>query len=90
MDAEWQSNDRSSGRNVPVRFSGASLLFIQIKELMKKLHIQVDNLCQFLPQEKVAEFTNMSKCDLLENTEKCVGHFRLASTLQLSRSSGRW
>lgn len=39
---------------------------------MKKLHIQVDNLCQFLPQEKVAEFTNMSKCDLLENTEKCV------------------
>ncbi|CAF0981262.1 unnamed protein product [Adineta steineri] len=44
-----------------------------IKELMKKLHIQVDNLCQFLPQEKVAEFTNMSKCDLLENTEKCVG-----------------
>ncbi|UJR30262.1 hypothetical protein I4U23_017800 [Adineta vaga] len=44
-----------------------------IKDLMKKLHIQVDNLCQFLPQEKVAEFTNMSKCDLLENTEKCVG-----------------
>ncbi|CAF1014819.1 unnamed protein product [Rotaria sp. Silwood1] len=44
-----------------------------IKELMKKLHIQVDNLCQFLPQEKVAEFTNMSKCDLLENTEKCIG-----------------
>jgi hypothetical protein len=42
---------------------------------MKKLHIQVDNLCQFLPQEKVAEFTNMSKCDLLENTEKCVSSF---------------
>jgi hypothetical protein len=42
---------------------------------MKKLHIQVDNLCQFLPQEKVAEFTNMSKCDLLENTEKCVSRF---------------
>jgi len=42
---------------------------------MKKLHIQVDNLCQFLPQEKVAEFTNMSKCDLLENTEKCVSFF---------------
>ncbi len=42
---------------------------------MKKLHIQVDNLCQFLPQEKVAEFTNMSKCDLLENTEKCVRIF---------------
>jgi hypothetical protein len=44
---------------------------------MKKLHIQVDNLCQFLPQEKVAEFTNMSKCDLLENTEKCVRIFIL-------------
>lgn len=46
---------------------------------MKKLHIQVDNLCQFLPQEKVAEFTNMSKCDLLENTEKCVRIYNFRS-----------
>jgi len=50
---------------------------------MKKLHIQVDNLCQFLPQEKVAEFTNMSKCDLLENTEKCVCFLFKMSSFQV-------
>ncbi|CAF0829543.1 unnamed protein product [Didymodactylos carnosus] len=44
-----------------------------IKNQVRKLHIQVDNLCQFLPQEKVADFTRMSKDDMLENTEKCVG-----------------
>ncbi|CAF3689414.1 unnamed protein product [Rotaria socialis] len=60
-----------------------------IKDLMKNLHIQVDNLCQFLPQEKVAEFTNMSKCDLLENTEKCVGGEELYSLHKSLKTLGQ-
>uniref|UniRef100_A0A8C1NRS8 Structural maintenance of chromosomes protein 5 n=1 Tax=Cyprinus carpio TaxID=7962 RepID=A0A8C1NRS8_CYPCA len=44
-----------------------------VEEAVKELHIQVGNLCQFLPQEKVGEFAKMSKIELLEATEKSVG-----------------
>uniref|UniRef100_A0A667ZN16 Structural maintenance of chromosomes protein 5 n=1 Tax=Myripristis murdjan TaxID=586833 RepID=A0A667ZN16_9TELE len=44
-----------------------------VEEEVKSLHIQVSNLCQFLPQEKVGEFAKMSKIELLEATEKSVG-----------------
>uniref|UniRef100_A0A3Q1EJA9 Structural maintenance of chromosomes protein 5 n=1 Tax=Acanthochromis polyacanthus TaxID=80966 RepID=A0A3Q1EJA9_9TELE len=44
-----------------------------VEEEVKALRIQVSNLCQFLPQEKVGEFAKMSKVELLEATEKSVG-----------------
>ncbi|XP_062870491.1 structural maintenance of chromosomes protein 5 [Trichomycterus rosablanca] len=44
-----------------------------VEEAVKELQIQVGNLCQFLPQEKVGEFAKMSKTELLEATEKSVG-----------------
>ncbi|CAL8323354.1 unnamed protein product [Merluccius merluccius] len=44
-----------------------------VEEEVKALQIQVSNLCQFLPQEKVGEFAKMSKIELLEATEKSVG-----------------
>ncbi|XP_055065038.2 structural maintenance of chromosomes protein 5 [Misgurnus anguillicaudatus] len=44
-----------------------------VEEAVKELRIQVGNLCQFLPQEKVGEFAKMSKLELLEATEKSVG-----------------
>lgn len=44
-----------------------------VEEEVRNLHIQVSNLCQFLPQEKVGEFAKMSKIELLEATEKSVG-----------------
>ncbi|MEQ2303414.1 Structural maintenance of chromosomes protein 5 [Ameca splendens] len=45
----------------------------KVEEEVKALQIQVSNLCQFLPQEKVGEFAKMSKIELLEATEKSVG-----------------
>lgn len=45
----------------------------EIESLTKKLNIQVDNLCQFLPQDKVQDFSKMNAQQLLENTEKSVG-----------------
>uniref|UniRef100_A0A4W3I9B1 Structural maintenance of chromosomes protein 5 n=1 Tax=Callorhinchus milii TaxID=7868 RepID=A0A4W3I9B1_CALMI len=44
-----------------------------VEEQTSALSIQVSNLCQFLPQEKVGEFAKMSKVELLEATEKSVG-----------------
>lgn len=37
------------------------------------MNIQVDNLCQFLPQDKVCNFAALSFQDLLKETEKAVG-----------------
>lgn len=39
-----------------------------IKKLMAKLRIQIDNLCQFLPQDKVSEFAGLNSIDLLNKT----------------------
>ncbi|KAI0203312.1 P-loop containing nucleoside triphosphate hydrolase protein [Astrocystis sublimbata] len=39
-----------------------------ITELTRKLRIQIDNLCQFLPQDKVAEFAGLTPTRLLEET----------------------
>ena len=48
-----------------------------VKEFTKNINIGVDNLCQFLPQEKVADFVKMGPKDLLENTEKATGDLQL-------------
>ncbi|XP_074934455.1 structural maintenance of chromosomes protein 5 isoform X1 [Phalacrocorax aristotelis] len=44
-----------------------------VEEQIAALNIQVDNLCQFLPQDKVGEFAKLSKVELLEATEKSIG-----------------
>lgn len=39
-----------------------------IQKLMRTLRIQIDNLCQFLPQDKVAGFAAYNSVDLLDKT----------------------
>ncbi|RKP11061.1 hypothetical protein THASP1DRAFT_27160 [Thamnocephalis sphaerospora] len=41
--------------------------------LAQDLRIQVDNLCQFLPQDRVGEFAQMSPSELLVETQKAAG-----------------
>lgn len=41
-------------------------------ELCKSLSIQIDNLCQFLPQDKVVEFAAMTPVELLRSTQRAV------------------
>ncbi|XP_056455399.1 structural maintenance of chromosomes protein 5 [Gadus chalcogrammus] len=58
--SQWTLNGKSCSQKV-------------VEEEVKALQIQVSNLCQFLPQEKVGEFAKMSRIELLEATEKSVG-----------------
>lgn len=44
-----------------------------MKEVAKELNIQLDNLCQFLPQDMVVEFAKCDPKTLLEQTQKAVG-----------------
>ncbi len=48
-----------------------------VREFVKSLNINVDNLCQFLPQERVIEFVKMDQKTLLECTEKAAGDIHM-------------
>jgi len=43
-----------------------------VQSLMQKLSIQIDNLCQFLPQDKVSFFAAMHPIQLLEATQRAA------------------
>lgn len=40
--------------------------------VIAEFNIQVDNLCQFLPQDRVQDFTKMNAQELLHNTQISV------------------
>ena len=44
-----------------------------VVEYAKAFSIQIDNLCQFLPQDKVVEFAAMTPVELLRSTQRAVG-----------------
>jgi chromosome segregation ATPase len=48
-----------------------------VQATAKKLNIQTDNLCQFLPQDKVHDFSKMNSKDLLARTVEAVGDTEL-------------
>ena len=43
-----------------------------VQELARSYSIQIDNLCQFLPQDKVVEFAAMTPIELLRSTQRAV------------------
>ncbi|KAJ5325836.1 uncharacterized protein N7506_008938 [Penicillium brevicompactum] len=43
-----------------------------VLKLAQSFAIQVDNLCQFLPQDKVAEFAALTPIDLLHSTQRAA------------------
>ncbi|XP_045540053.1 structural maintenance of chromosomes protein 5 [Papilio machaon] len=45
----------------------------QVLELIASLNIQVDNLCQLLPQDRVQDFSKMNPQELLRSTLSAVG-----------------
>lgn len=44
----------------------------QVQKVAKMFSIQVDNLCQFLPQDKVSEFAALSPVELLYSTQRAA------------------
>lgn len=44
-----------------------------VVEYAKSFSIQIDNLCQFLPQDKVVEFAAMTPVELLRSTQRAIG-----------------
>ncbi len=50
-----------------------------VKNSIKDMNIQIDNLCQFLPQDRVVEFARLKSEMLLQETERAVGSINLLS-----------
>ena len=44
-----------------------------VLKLARSYNIQVDNLCQFLPQDRVVEFAALSPVELLQSTQQAAG-----------------
>ncbi|PGG97940.1 hypothetical protein AJ80_09616 [Polytolypa hystricis UAMH7299] len=44
----------------------------RVLELAKSFSIQIDNLCQFLPQDKVSEFAALTPVELLHSTQRAA------------------
>lgn len=75
----------TKGRNVVVqrtilqdnksqwKLNGHGVGKARVMDVMKKLNVQVDNLCQFLPQDRVCNFAALTPPQLLRETEKAVG-----------------
>ncbi|CAI2185097.1 6636_t:CDS:10, partial [Funneliformis geosporum] len=55
------------------KLNGENVSLKEINNKVNSLNIQVDNLCQFLPQDKVSEFAQLSPPELLVQTQKAVG-----------------
>lgn len=45
----------------------------KLKEMRRALKIDLNNLCQFLPQDRVADFVNQNAQKRLREFEKSVG-----------------
>jgi len=55
------------------RLNGKKTTEKDVRERVAKYRIQVDNLCQFLPQDKVHDFSRLNNKDLLDSTIDAVG-----------------
>ena len=55
----------------------------EVRELRKLLGIDLSNLCQFLPQDRVADFVNQNPQTRLREFEKSVGGSEFVLNLKL-------
>ncbi|OMJ27886.1 Structural maintenance of chromosomes protein 5, partial [Smittium culicis] len=62
------------------KLNGINSTAIKVSEVVKKLNIQLDNLCQFLPQDRVVEFSKLNGPDLLKETQRAVGQQNLLTS----------
>ncbi|KAI9016538.1 hypothetical protein CLU79DRAFT_763165 [Phycomyces nitens] len=68
-----KANNQNSWK---INFKSASQK--EVISTIAKFDIQVDNLCQFLPQDKVAEFAQLSPPLLLKRTQLAAGEKKLS------------
>jgi chromosome segregation ATPase len=61
-----------SENNTSFRLNGKKATLAKVRDEVKALGVQVDNLCQFLPQDRVAHFSALTPEEMLRETERAV------------------
>ncbi|KAG0767977.1 hypothetical protein G6F57_000086 [Rhizopus arrhizus] len=72
-----QRSFKKSSNSTSWKVNGKSTTYKDVMSLIHSFSIQVDNLCQFLPQDRVAEFAELTPSQLLEKTQSAAGEMRL-------------
>ncbi|KAK0662023.1 Structural maintenance of chromosomes protein 5 [Lasiodiplodia hormozganensis] len=63
---------RKEGNKSTFILNGQQTTHKEIIRLCKSFSIQIDNLCQFLPQDRVVEFAALNPVQLLEQTQRAA------------------
>ncbi|KAL0279416.1 UNVERIFIED_CONTAM: hypothetical protein PYX00_000981 [Menopon gallinae] len=62
--------------------NGKQVTASKINEIKTKYNIHVDNLCTFLPQERVQDFSKLNPQQLLEQTQNTIGQQDMISNFE--------
>lgn len=63
---------KRDGNKSSFTLNGQAVSKTAVLKLAQEFAIQVDNLCQFLPQDKVAEFAALTPIELLHSTQRAA------------------
>ena len=63
---------KKEGSKSTYKLNGSAVSGKSVQELARSMNIQIDNLCQFLPQDKVVEFAAMTPVELLQSTQRAA------------------
>ncbi|EAU32569.1 hypothetical protein ATEG_07185 [Aspergillus terreus NIH2624] len=63
---------KRDGNKSTFMLNGQTASRSQVQKLAQSFSIQVDNLCQFLPQDKVSEFAALTPIELLHSTQRAA------------------
>lgn len=63
---------KRDGNKSSFTLNGQAVSKAAVLKLAQEFAIQVDNLCQFLPQDKVAEFAALTPIELLHSTQRAA------------------
>jgi chromosome segregation ATPase len=92
-DADGEGNNAVIERHFSVdgdsRFylNGKQISSEKLEKIVRNFRIQIDNLCQILPQEKVEMFAKMNDHERLSGTLKTVGNHDLSEHLEFLKNS---
>ena len=74
INRKWTTDEKTKTKWT---LNGKVTTLKEINALVKQLNIQTDNLCQFLPQDKVHDFSKMNSKQLLGKTIEAIGETQL-------------
>ncbi|KNG86566.1 structural maintenance of chromosomes 5 smc5 [Aspergillus nomiae NRRL 13137] len=63
---------KRDGNKSSFTINGKAASRTQVLKLAQSFSIQIDNLCQFLPQDKVSEFAALTPIELLNSTQRAA------------------